>query len=187
MDGGVVVKMPLVKTSSSELRKEPQTKFLSPSVAQYIVDNGLYIDEQIKPLLSTSRYEHTLRVCKLAMQFANKIDKRLLKKIYIASMYHDVCKEFDDQCIRKYLKTKYQHLHIAHGMAGANYIKKHFNIRDSEVLEAISNHVIPNKEPSMLTKMLYCADKLEPKRTKQDIANRLEMIRLVEKDINKYF
>lgn len=179
--------MPLINISSSQLRKNPSIKYLTKPIANYISANGLYIDEQIKPLLSPSRYQHTLRVMKLAMELTMKINKLLLKKVYIASMYHDVCKEFDDKNILTYSNNSHKHIHTLHGIAGANYVKKHFNINDKEILDAISNHVIPQTNCSLLSKILYCADKLEPARTKHDINNRLGMLKLIKKDINKYF
>jgi nicotinate-nucleotide adenylyltransferase len=183
----IVINMPLIHIASSQLRAMPNPKFIPKPIINYIAQNGLYIEQQIKPLLSKSRYEHTLRVMKLALEIAKAIKYKFLKKVYVAAMYHDVCKEFDDKKITTYAKLKHQHIHVLHGFAGANYIKKHFNINDHDILEAISNHVIPNKNPSLLTKILYCADKLEPNRTKQDIHNRLQMVKLVKKDINKYF
>lgn len=183
----VTIKMPLINVASSQLRSNPNHKFIPKQIINYIAQNGLYINQQIKPLLSKARYEHTLRVAKLALEIAKAIKYKFLKKVYIAAMYHDVCKEFDDKKIIKYAQTSHKHIHILHGVAGANYIKKHFNVNDRDILEAISSHVIPNKTHSLLTKILYCADKLEPSRTKKDIQNRLGMIRLVKKDINKYF
>lgn len=186
-NNGVVIKMPLINISSSQLRSNPDIKFLTPSITKYIAEHGLYIDQQIKHLLSNERYKHTLRVTMLALEFANIIDKKLLHKTYIASMYHDVCKEFDDEQTKLYAKQTHKYPHMLHGIAGANYIKKHFHITDKKIINAISYHVLPNRNPSMLTKILYCADKLEPKRTKQDIKDRLGMIKLIKKDINKYF
>jgi nicotinate-nucleotide adenylyltransferase len=170
------------------LRIKPDVKFLTPPVTKYIANNGLYIEQQIKPLMSVDRFQHTLRVTKLAMDFAKFIDNRLTKKAYIAAMYHDVCKELSDKDIRKYTNQKTnKSIHVLHGIAGSNYVRKYFNIKDKEILQAIANHVIPQKNPSLLSKIIYCADKLESGRTKHDINNRIKMINLVKRDINKYF
>jgi nicotinate-nucleotide adenylyltransferase len=74
-----------------------------------------------------------------------------------------------------------------HGLASAQYVKKFFNIKDKEVLNAIANHVIPSKEPTILDMIIYCADKLEPARTKEDVNNRVGYVKLAKTDIEAAF
>jgi nicotinate-nucleotide adenylyltransferase len=78
-------------------------------------------------------------------------------------------------------------LHTLHGFAGALYIKKVFNIKDREILNAIENHVIPCDKPRILDMIIYCADKLEPMRTKDDVTNRLSYIKLVKHNLKLAF
>ncbi|MDR0739282.1 MAG: nicotinate (nicotinamide) nucleotide adenylyltransferase [Mycoplasmataceae bacterium] len=180
-----------VPISSSDLRKLPQNKYLTPKIANYIANHGLYINCQIKPLMSSKRYQHTLRVTELAMDIAKKVAPHLIIKAYIAGMYHDVGKEFSDKQVKKMIKTwnkhKYPTLHTLHGFAGALYIKKVFNIKDREILNAIENHVIPCDKPRILDMIIYCADKLEPMRTKDDVTNRLSYIKLVKHNLKLAF
>ena len=106
-------------------------------------------------------------------------------------MYHDIAKEFDQNktlnLVKKFNKYYYPTIHTLHGLAAAKYAKKHFNVSDKEILNAISEHVIPHKKCSTLAKIIYCADKLEPSRTKEDVSDRVGYLNLVKKDLNKGF
>jgi nicotinate-nucleotide adenylyltransferase len=180
-----------VNISSTQLRQNPVQKYIPSSVLKYIVKNNLYIEQQVQSLMSLKRYQHSVRVAQLAVALAKSNDIKLAQRAYVAALYHDVAKEFDNQAILK-LVGKYDHLrfptiHTLHGVASAKYIEANFHIKDSLILNAIANHVIPPKNPSILDKILYCADKLEPSRTKSDVTNRERYVRLAKHDINKAF
>jgi predicted HD superfamily hydrolase involved in NAD metabolism len=66
-------------------------------------------------------------------------------------------------------------------------VKNNFGIKDKQVLKAISNHVIPPKETDTLSMIIYCADKLEPSRTKEDVSNRMYYVRLAQKNLKQCF
>lgn len=185
------VNIKLVPTCSSALRKLPQVKFLTPIVALYIATFGLYTINQVQPLMSLKRFQHTIRVAKLAIQIGRQISPLLGLKAYIAAMYHDISKEMSDAQIKKlapkWNKNKYPTIHTLHGVASAVYAKKFFNIKDKEILNAIANHVIPSSKPSKLDMILYCADKLEPNRTNEDVTNREDYVELAKKNLKVAF
>ena len=187
----IFLKFKKVHTSSQELQKYPNKKYLPKEIMQYISNNGLYIEQQIKPLMSIKRFEHTLRVKDTAIEIAKSLNYKKLKEVYIAAMYHDVCKEFTDSELikyaKKYNKNHFPTIHTLHGLSAANYIKDKFNITNKLILEAIKNHVIPPKKCSKLSKILYCADKLEPNRTKEDVSNRIKYLKLTKTNINQCF
>jgi len=142
--------------------------------------------------MSKYRLQHTLRVMKTAVEIAKSINQSLVQKAYIAAMYHDVCKEFDEKAIKQivanhYDKNLFPTWHTLHGYAAAIYIQKHFNIEDQQIINAVKNHVIPPKKCDELSMIIYCADKLEPARTKQDISNRKQLLQLVKKDLKVGF
>jgi nicotinate-nucleotide adenylyltransferase len=149
------------------------------------------MEEQIKSLMSAHRFQHTLRVCKLAQELAKSINNKLIEKAYIASMYHDIAKEMLEsqsrKLIKSYDKKRFPTFHTTHGLVSAIYAHKYLNINDKEILNAIKNHVIPNNKPTTLDMILYCADKLEPKRTKDDVKNRIAYIRLAKINLKQAF
>lgn len=180
-----------IPTSSSALRQLPKIKYLTSSVAEYIATFGLYVINQVKPLMSLRRFQHTLRVAHLAVQIAKTISPILASKAYIAAMYHDVAKEMSSVQIKRLVKhwdkSKYPTTHTLHGLASAQYAKKYFNIRDEDILNAIANHVIKSEKPSVLDMVIYCADKLEPARTAADVKNRLDYVKLAKTNLELAF
>lgn len=180
-----------VPISSSSLRILPNIKYLDKHVCAYIASHGLYINNQIRPIMSKKRYDHTLRVTKLALEITTVINKKLLSQCYIAAMYHDVAKEFNDKKVLS-LVVKYDHqrfptIHTLHGMASAQYIKRFFNVEDPMVLNAIANHVVPPKKPTILDMIIYCADKLEPARSIKDVSHRLDYIKLAKRNLKSAY
>lgn len=187
----IPVLFPSVNISSAELRLKPNKEYMTEPVINYINKNGLYAENHIRNLMSEYRFNHTLRVAKTAMQIARAVAPKKVKKAYIAGMYHDVAKEFNETTIlsmvKNYDKKLYPTVHTLHGICSAMYIKDNFYINDEEILDAIRNHVIPPMECSTLSMILYCADKLEPGRTVNDVKNRRKKLSIVKKDLKKGF
>ena len=187
----IPVLFPSVNISSAELRLKPNKEYMTEPVINYINENGLYAENHIRNLMSEYRFNHTLRVAKTAMQIARAVAPKKVKKAYIAGMYHDVAKEFNETTIlsmvKNYDKKLYPTVHTLHGIWSAMYIKDNFYINDEEILDAIRNHVIPPMECSTLSMILYCADKLEPGRTVNDVKNRRKKLSIVKKDLKKGF
>ncbi|MDR1850754.1 MAG: bis(5'-nucleosyl)-tetraphosphatase (symmetrical) YqeK [Mycoplasmataceae bacterium] len=154
----------------------------------------LYNDlrKKIKKILSKYRYEHTLSVAEYAYKLAiiHGIDP---KKAYLAGLLHDVAKELPEKDIIKLTKddkrfATYPNVKTLHGIASAVYAKKYFNILDEDVLDAISQHVIPAKRISKLAMIIYIADKLDSQRTKYaNISNSEQYRILAEKNLRKAF
>lgn len=180
-----------INISSSQLREQPDKKYLTKPIVNYIRDHGLYALNQIKPLLDDYRFNHTLRVTNTALEIANAVKYKNLTKVYLAAMYHDVAKNFSGNkilnLVGEYDKKHFPTIHALHGVASSKYIKKYFNINDKEILSAIANHVIPRSNCSKLAKILYCADKLEPNRTKKDVSNRVLLLKKVKQNLNNGF
>ena len=187
----IVINMKPIEISSQQLRIEPDKKYLDKKIINYIKEHKMYVSIQIKNLMSKTRYLHTLRVKNTALQIAKSIKYSNLDKVYYAAMYHDIAKEFSKQktlkLIKSYDKNYYPTIHTLHGIASSIYANIHFNVNDEEVLSAISEHVLPHNKCSRLAKIIYCADKLEPFRTKQDVSNRIAYLKLVKNDLNKGF
>jgi nicotinate-nucleotide adenylyltransferase len=153
--------------------------------------NKTKISKQVKTTMSKKRFAHTLRVTRLAIEIAKKVAPELVDKIFIAAMYHDVGKEFSDiqttKLVKKWNKRRYPTPHTLHGEAGAIYVKNKFGIIDKQVLTAIANHVIPPKNADILSMIIYCADKLEPARTKDDVSNRMYYVKLAKNNLKQCF
>ncbi len=188
---GIKIHYQAIPISSEQLRRVPNKEFINSKVVKYIAAHGLYAINHVQSILSQKRFNHVLRVVDTALEIAKANKYKNLDEVFLSAIYHDVCKETSEQELLK-LVGKYDHkhyptIHTTHGLAGAIYAKKYFNITNRKVLQAITNHVVGSKNMSDLDKILYCADKLEPARTKQDVSDRVGILKLCQKNLNKGF
>lgn len=193
VDNVIFINVPEVKISSHELRNKLNPAFLDKKVLEYIVSRGIYLKQQIKPLMSNYRFNHSIRVALTAHEFAKKYNSiKLSKQAKVAALCHDIAKEFSQEKLlsivgKNYNKKLYPTIHTTHGLAASIFVQKEFLIKDKVILSAIKNHVIPPKNASVLDKIIYCADKLEPARTNKDIPKRKELYELACNNIDKAF
>lgn len=129
-----------------------------------------YSDEIIS-LIGKKRFEHTLRVADEAEKLAKKhgVDP---KKARIAGMYHDCAKIRDLDLLlatcEEYGLEITSDMHyspkIIHSFLGAEMAKKKYGVDDEEILNAIRFHTTGRANMSMLEKVVYLADLIEPMR-----------------------
>lgn len=131
------------------------------------------IKEYLKDNLSEKRYRHTLGVADEAVLLADRYGAEKLKA-YIAGLLHDVAKEMGAEESKTLLKEKYhKELSVVeentpkllHGPLGACMAQDIFQVDDVEILDAILYHTTAKANMSILTKVLYIADYVEPNRT----------------------
>ncbi|WEG14205.1 bis(5'-nucleosyl)-tetraphosphatase (symmetrical) YqeK [Pullulanibacillus sp. KACC 23026] len=130
------------------------------------------IRQQVEQLLPEKRFNHTLRVAETAVALAEKYGEST-EKTECAALLHDVAKFFDkdrmEEIILKesnipddYLKYP---ISIWHAPVGAVYARDHFQITDQDILNAISYHTTGRPEMSLLEKIIFVADYIEPGRS----------------------
>lgn len=177
---------------SSKLRIKPNKIDLNKDVLNYINENGIYAVNRLKKVMSEYRLAHSIRVANIAVELAKSLKYySLIKKAYVAGIYHDYAKEYDRKIQENFFTKlkikyfKYPSWKVIHGPLGAYEVKKKFFIDDTQILNAIKNHTIPN-EFHPLTKIIYCADKLDIRHDGQ-IDNHKEIYELCKKDIDAGF
>lgn len=148
------------------------------------------INEDIKRNLPPDRYIHSLGVAytaaSLAMKYNCSIDKAM-----IAGMLHDYSKKDSDKTYIKFCQdnnliitqVEYQNPGLLHAKISSFYAKNKFNIKDYEILSAIDYHTTGKPEMTILEKIVYISDYIEPSRTKQP--NLTEIRREAFEDIDK--
>lgn len=131
------------------------------------------IREKLKSQLKPGRYEHSLSVSftcmALAMRYGYDLDKAEL-----AGLLHDCAKCYDndtiiEQCRLHNLSLTESELRapsIIHAKLGAFMAEHKYEIEDPEILSAIACHTTGKPEMSLLDKILYIADYIEPRRYK---------------------
>lgn len=128
------------------------------------------IKNHLKGIMSEKRYEHTVGVAKSARKLAEiyKIDPA---KAELAALLHDCAKHRTLEEMRGMItreaeltEEEYNLPEILHGFAGAIYARNVFKVEDADMLNAIKYHTIGRKNMSMLEKVVYIADVIEPGR-----------------------
>ena len=129
--------------------------------------------KKVKDVMTKARYEHTLGVeftasC-LAMRYEVDIDKAEL-----AGLLHDCAKCIDDEEARddckKYnimlTEVEKRNPFLVHSKLGAVYAEKIYGIEDEEIISAIRFHTTGKPDMTLLEKIIYIADYIEPGRDK---------------------
>ncbi len=127
--------------------------------------------QKLKSDLTEKRYEHTLRVAHtaLALSHSHGTDK---EKAIIAALLHDCAKNYSDskklrQC-HKYgislSENEKLNPDLVHAKIGAHVAYHRYDVRDDDVLKAISFHTTGRPGMSDLEKIIYIADYIEPGR-----------------------
>lgn len=123
--------------------------------------------------LDPMRYEHSLSVSYTCMNLAMRYGCDM-EKAELAGLLHDCGKRYSDDIILKKCKkhgiTMTQEEEESPAVLHANYgawLAKHkYGIEDPEILSAILYHTTGKPEMTMLEKIVYIADYIEPRRFK---------------------
>lgn len=180
---------------STKLRSKPNINQLGKSNYQFIKNNKLYLQYQIKKYMSEYRYCHTLRVLDTISKIAiyNNFNDKDIWRCQIAAILHDIAKELPMHKLQHLVSANelasFPSFHCAHGLAGAKIAKQNFKINDQKILDAINSHVIFKKTSfkNKIAKALFCADKLEPARSEKDIKNRSILFNECLQNLSKTF
>jgi predicted HD superfamily hydrolase involved in NAD metabolism len=139
------------------------------------------IRQSMKKNLDPKRYEHTLGVAfvSTALAMCHGAD---IRKAQLAGLLHDCAKCVDDQkkiaiCEKHNIEiseTERRNPFLLHAKAGSYIAMEKYDVSDEEVLQAILNHITGRPAMSLLEKIVYIADYIEPSRQQ---APRLAIIR----------
>ncbi|MEY8445986.1 bis(5'-nucleosyl)-tetraphosphatase (symmetrical) YqeK [Enterococcus ratti] len=127
--------------------------------------------QKVQMRMSERRFKHVLGVEETAIALAAKYGASI-EKASIAALTHDYAKERpDDEFISVIEREEYDPnlLHygnaIWHGLVGASFVEKELGITDEEILQAIRVHTTGAAQMSLLDKIIYVADYIEPGRS----------------------
>ena len=151
------------------------------------------LKKDLKKEMDDSRFEHTLGVMytcgALAMRYGCDLDKAML-----AGLMHDCAKCMPNA--KKLKMAEKHHLEITelerknpfmlHAKLGAFLARKKYDIEDEEILNAIRWHTTGRPEMTLLDKIVYIADYIEPRRYKADDLPRMRMLAYQDLDETMY-
>lgn len=147
------------------------------------------LQHKLKGELDRARYEHTMGVmytaAALAMCYGADIEQAML-----AGLLHDCAKCISSgkkiKLCEKYRleisEVEYKNPSLLHAKLGAFLAAKKYHIKDREILNAISGHTTGRPGMSLLEKIIYIADYMEPGR--EELPNMAEVRKLAFQDID---
>jgi len=135
------------------------------------------IKKYLKKHLTKDRYHHTLGVAYTAISMAMRYNpdtsnSDFIKRAEIAGLLHDCakCMPHDKKlkiCNENkipYSNFEADHPYLLHGKVGAFIARSKFGIKDEDILQAITWHTTGRPNMSLLEKIIFIADYIEPSR-----------------------
>ena len=123
--------------------------------------------DQLLSDIGEKRFKHSLRVMETAIKLSEGYDLDI-DKVKTAAILHDCAKHNE----KKYLELYGQNVsddqknfgQVLHSFLGAEVASLVYNISDKEVLDAIRFHTTARANMTVLEKVIYLADAIEPNR-----------------------
>lgn len=202
----IYVPMDEVQISSTSIRNANSLvdvrNYLHSGVYEYLTEHELYdltdmkswdsiqsIKEDLKAKQKPSRFRHTIGVMYTAASLSMRYSYPLQKAIY-AGLLHDCAKYMSDEDLIKICEenkvlitaSERSKPYLLHGKAGAFLCKNKYNVDNEEIMHAIKVHTTGCPEMSLLDKIIFVADYIEPNRNKQ--INLIEIRNLAFNDLD---
>ena len=129
------------------------------------------IQSDLKNILSPKRYHHSSGVADMARHLAELYGADP-EKAYLAGWVHDCAKEISLEEMQELVKEAHLTLDahmmesraLLHGPCGSLLAEKKYGIRDEEVKSAIYFHTTGQPGMTLLEKIIFLADYIEPSR-----------------------
>lgn len=127
--------------------------------------------KQLKELIGEYRYKHSLGVMKTSERFCVFLGEDP-EKGKIAGLFHDCGKFFDKKQAFKFIednklvypKEYLENFQLLHPHLGADVARIVFDINDDYILDSIRYHTTLRENPSLLDKIIFITDAIEPGR-----------------------
>lgn len=126
--------------------------------------------QEVQMHMSEKRFKHVLGVEEAAVALAEKYGASP-EKASIAALTHDYAKERPDEEFQLVIRRDGFDLDLLnwnnaiwHGIVGADFVQRELGIDDEEILNAIRLHTTGAAEMTLLDKIIYVADYIEPGR-----------------------
>lgn len=129
------------------------------------------LSKKMKKCLKEKRFRHSVGVAYTAAALAMRYEANIYDAM-IAGILHDCAKQYDGMELLsmcdKYgiLPTEAQRImpELLHARVGSAIAKKKYGIKNEDILNAIASHTTGHADMSILEKILFIADYIEPHR-----------------------
>ena len=143
------------------------TDFVPSEVDRYIEDNKIYKKDlyydYVCKVLPKKRRIHTAGVILLAIDLAKKLGANK-KQAELSALLHDIAKYEDYNNFKGFALEEGTPKDIIHQYLGEFIAKNVLKVNDKEVLNAIKYHTTGRRGMTLLEKIIYIADLIEPSR-----------------------
>ena len=154
----------------------------------------LKMQKKVKRYLDKDRYDHTIGVMHtagcLAMRYGANLEQALT-----AGLLHDCAKYMDDDTkialCREYKTSisdaEYKNPSRLHAKCGAILAEQEYHITDFDILHAIRVHTTGVPDMSLLDKIIFISDYIEPNRDKAPHLKELRKMADQDLDMTVYY
>lgn len=135
------------------------------------MEEFLHIEKKLQDVLKKKRYAHTLGVRYMAAALAMRHGCSI-EKAQLAGLLHDCAKGYSGEELLT-LASQYKleisiaemkAPHLLHAKVGAYLAEHEYGVREEEILNAIRFHTTGKPNMTMLEKIIFIADYIEPNR-----------------------
>lgn len=145
----------------------------------------------LKDHLSEKRYIHSLGTAECAKDLAKRFNQNE-EKAYLAGLLHDCAKCFPNEellgIIEKHLnveKVEMMNYKTLHAPVSAYIAENTFGVKDEEILSAIRWHTLGKIDMTDFEKIIFLADKVEPRTREKDYLEEVRGYLTEENGLNK--
>lgn len=129
------------------------------------------LKKKVKKELHHDRYQHTLGVMYTAASLAMRYDADL-EEAMVAGLLHDCAKSIPNDeklelCSKYHLsvsKAEMENPTLLHAKVGAALAREKYGVKEDRILRAIEFHTTGCPDMTLLEKIIYIADYIEPYR-----------------------
>lgn len=148
------------------------------------------IEEKLRKKQSDHRFHHTIGVQYTSVCLAMRYGEDLKKASY-AGLLHDCAKHMSsDKLLEKCYKyqlpvsdAEKRSPFLLHGKVGAWIAQHKYDIQDQDILNAITWHTTGRPDMSLLEKIVFTADYIEPGRNQANDLPELRQMAFVDLDL----
>ncbi|MDI3529255.1 MAG: hypothetical protein PWQ23_1074 [Thermoanaerobacter sp.] len=146
------------------------------------------LKSKLRSLLDKERYLHSIGVMETAIHLAKKYGADV-EKAQVAGLLHDCAKSYSDEELLKFAQRYgievdevLKHApFLLHGPVGAHLVEEIFGIKDEEIKRAIALHTTGDVNMTILDKIIFLADYIEPNRNFEGVE---KLKQLAEQDVD---
>ena len=127
--------------------------------------------EKLRNTLEKKRFEHSINVMNSAVELAKRHGADV-EKTQIAGLLHDCAKNYSADMLTSICEKSGVYLDdvtknepgLLHAYAGACILKDEYGVDDDEIYDAVFYHTVGKPDMSLITKIIFIADCIEPGR-----------------------